>query len=45
MTMCRFANVEMILFPTLLIFRDEQINDSSVKPLIISDSFHDFSGS
>tara|TARA_B100001063_G_scaffold222982_1_gene229833 strand:- start:3948 stop:4085 length:138 start_codon:yes stop_codon:yes gene_type:complete len=45
MITCRFANVEMILFCALFIFRDERINDLSVKSSIISDSFFNFSGS
>ena len=42
MTMCRFAKIEMILFPALFGFRTDDIDDLFMNSTVIFDSFNNF---
>ena len=42
MTMCRFAKIEMILFPALFGFRADHIDDGSMNSTVIFDSLNNF---
>ena len=42
MTMCRFAKIEMILFPALFGFRADDIDDLFMNSTVIFDSFNNF---
>ena len=42
MTMCRFAKIEMILFPALFGFRADDIDDLFMNSTVILDSLNDF---
>ena len=42
MTMCRFAKVEMILFPALFGFRTDDIDDLFMNSKVILDSLNNF---
>ena len=42
MTMCRFAKIEMILFPALFGFRADHIDDLFMNSTVILDSLNDF---
>jgi len=42
MTMCRFAKIEMILFPALFGFRADDIDDLFMNSTVILDSLNNF---
>ena len=42
MTMCRFAKIEMILFPALFGFRADDIDDLFMNSKVILDSLNNF---
>ena len=42
MTMCRFAKIEMILFPALFGFLADDIDDLFMNSTVIFDSFNNF---
>ena len=42
MTMCRFANVEKVLFPALFGLRVDHIDDGSMNSTVIFDSLNNF---
>ena len=42
MTMCRFAKIEMILFPALFGFRANDIDDLFMNSTVILDSLNNF---
>ena len=42
MTMCRFAKLEMILFPALFGFRADHIDDLFMNSTVILDSLNNF---
>tara|TARA_B100001175_G_scaffold213010_1_gene180936 strand:+ start:174 stop:314 length:141 start_codon:yes stop_codon:yes gene_type:complete len=42
MTMCRFANVETVLFPAFFGFRADDIDDLFMNSTVIFDSFNNF---
>ena len=42
MTMCRFAKLEMVLFPALFCFRADDIDDLSMNSTVIFDSLNNF---
>lgn len=42
MTMCRFANVETVLFPALFGFRANDIDDLFMNSKVILDSLNNF---
>ncbi len=42
MTMCRFAKIEMILFPALFGFRTDDIDDLFMNSMIIFESPNSF---
>ena len=42
MTMCRFAKIEMILFPALFGFRADHIDDLFMNSTVILDSLNNF---
>ena len=42
MTMCRFANVETVLFPALFGLRADHIDDGSMNSIVIFESLNSF---
>ena len=42
MTMCRFAKIEMILFPALFGYRADDIDDLFMNSTVILDSLNNF---
>ena len=42
MTMCRFAKIEMILFPALFGFRADHIDDLFMNSMLMFDSLNNF---
>ncbi len=42
MTMCRFAKIEMILFPALFGFRADDIDDLFMNSTVMIDSLNNF---